>query len=56
MEFENFAKGPINVYCHNQSAIELSKNAILHKQSKQIEINFHFTRKLVEKKVITFSI
>jgi len=36
MEFENFAKGSINVYCHNQNAIELSKNAVFYvvKRSK----------------------
>ena len=46
-------KGSINVYCDNQSAIELSKNAVFHKRSKHIDISFHFTRELVEKKVIT---
>lgn len=53
MGFEKFVKGAINVYCDNQSAIELSKNAVFHKRSKHIDISFHFTRELVEKKEIT---
>lgn len=53
MGFEKFVKDPINVYCDNQSAIELSKSAIYHKRNKYIDISFHFTRELVERKVIT---
>lgn len=53
MGFEKFVKNPINVYCDNQSAIELSKNAVFHKRSKHIDISFHITRELVEKKMIT---
>jgi len=53
MEFENFVKSPINENCDNQSAIELSKNVMFYKRSKHIDINFYFTRELVEKKVIT---
>lgn len=53
MGFEKFIKDPVDVYCDNQSAIELSKNAVFHKRSKHIDISFHFTRELVEKKVIT---
>lgn len=53
MGFEQFVKDSISVWCDNQSAIELSKNAVFHKRSKHIDISFHFTRELVEKKVIT---
>jgi len=49
--FDKFVKDS-NVYCDNQSAIKLFKNAIFYKRSKHIDISFHFTR-LVEKKVIT---
>lgn len=52
MGFEKYVETPILIYCDNQSAIELSKNAILHKRSKHIDISFHFTRELVEKKEI----
>lgn len=41
--FEVFVKDSINVYCDNQSAIELSKNAIFHKRSKHVDIRFHYT-------------
>ena len=30
----------------------MSKNAVLHKRSKHIDIDFYFTKELVEKKVI----
>lgn len=43
---------PITVFCDNQSAIELSKNAVFHKRSKHIDIKYHFTRELVEHKEI----
>ena len=52
MGFEKFVSDTIHVYCDNQSAIELSKNAVNHKRSKHIDISFHFTRELVEKKII----
>jgi hypothetical protein len=36
MGFHRYVKSPINVYCDNQSAIELSKNAMFHKRSKHV--------------------
>lgn len=48
--FEKYVQSPTQIYCDNQSAIELSKNAVLHKRSKHIDISFHFIRELVEKK------
>jgi len=50
--FEKYVQPPIHIYCDNQSAIELSKNAVLHKRSKHIDISFHFTRELVDMKEI----
>lgn len=52
MGFEKYVTSPIDVFCDNQSAIHLSKNAVYHKRSKHIDINFHFTRELVERKEI----
>lgn len=52
ISFEKYVESPIRVFYDNQSAIELSKNAVLHKKSKHIDIGFHFTRELVEKKEI----
>lgn len=49
MGFEKFVKDPIRVYCDNQSAIKLSKNAVFHKRSKHVDISFHFVRELVER-------
>lgn len=55
MGFEMYVKSPINVFCDNQSAIELSKDAVLHKRSKHIDISYHFTRELVDNKDILIS-
>jgi len=49
MGLEEYVKSPIMLYCDNQSAIELCKNAVLHKRSKHIDIAYHYTRELVEK-------
>jgi len=53
MDFKKYMASPIDVFCDNQSAIELSKNAVCHKRSKHIDVSYHFTRELVEKKEIT---
>ena len=42
----------ICVFCDNNSAINLSKNAVQHSKSKHIEIRYHFIRDLVEEKVM----
>jgi len=53
MSFEKYVASPINMFCDNQNAIELSKNAVCHKYRKHIDISYHFTRELVEKIEIT---
>jgi hypothetical protein len=55
MGFHRYVKSPINVHCDNQSAIELSKNAMFHKRGNHVDIRFHFTRELVESKEIIIS-
>lgn len=52
MGFTHYVEIPIIMYCDNQSAIELSKNAIFHKRSKHIDISYHYTRELVEKGIV----
>jgi len=52
MDFEKYVASPIDVFCDNQSAIELSKNAVCHKRSKYIDMSYYFIRELVEKKEI----
>jgi len=54
MDFEKHVAFPIDVFCDNQSAIELSWNAVCNKRSKHIDISYHFTRELVEKKEIRY--
>lgn len=52
MGFEKYVTPPVDVFCDNQSTIQLSKNAVFHKRCKHIDINFHFTRELVKRKKI----
>ncbi|KAE8681352.1 Ubiquitin carboxyl-terminal hydrolase family protein [Hibiscus syriacus] len=45
-------KGPTIIYCENSSTIKLSKNPILHGQSKYIDVQYHFLRDRVNYKEI----
>ena len=42
----------ICVFYDNTSAINLSKNPVQHSKSNHIEIQYHFIRDLVEKKIV----
>ena len=53
--FEKYTELPIDVFGDNQNAIELSKNSVYHKRSKHIDISFHYTRELVERKEIVIT-
>ncbi|XP_038713373.1 secreted RxLR effector protein 161-like [Tripterygium wilfordii] len=41
-----------HIMCDNSSTIKLSKNPIMHRRSKHIDIRYHFLRGLVKEKVI----
>ena len=43
---------PIPICCDNTSAINISKNPIMHSKTKHIPINFHFLKDQVLNKVI----
>ena len=44
---------PIAIFCDNSSAINISKNLVLHSKNKNISIKFHFLReKVSEREVI----
>jgi hypothetical protein len=38
---------PTKIYCDNNSAIDLSKNHVVHKHSKNIDTQYHFIQELV---------
>ena len=42
---------PIIINCDNISAINMSKNLVMHSRTKHIPINYHFLREQVSKKV-----
>ena len=41
---------PVILYCDNTSAINISKNLVMHAKSKHITIKYHYVRELVEDK------
>lgn len=43
---------PLMVNCDNQSAINISKNPVMHSKTKHIAIRYHFVRDLVEAKIV----
>jgi len=46
--------GCVSIKCDNTSAINLTKNQVLHSRTKHIEIHHHFLKDHVEKKDVTF--
>ena len=44
----------IPIFCDNTSAINLTKNLVLHSRTKHIEIRHHFLRDHVEKGEVVF--
>ena len=40
------------IYCDISNAIDISKNSVQHSKTKHIEIRYHFTRDLVERKIV----
>jgi hypothetical protein len=43
---------PIPIYCNNTSAINISKNLVMHSKTKHIPIKYHFLREQVAEKNI----
>ena len=40
------------IYCDNTSAINISKNIVMHTQKKHIAINYHYLRELAKEKEV----
>lgn len=47
-------RNPTTIYCDNQGAISLTKDASLHSRSKHIDVAHHFVRERVETNQVTF--
>ena len=50
MEIE--IKEPVVMFCDNTSAINISKNPVMHSKTKHIAIKYHFVKELVHDKEI----
>jgi hypothetical protein len=42
----------VSIYCDSQSAIFLAKNPAYHSKTKNIDIQYHFVRDMVEEKKV----
>lgn len=56
MQSSNYVKQATQIYCDNQCAITLSRQEMLHRKSKHIDICFHFSREAQEAKEINIKI
>ena len=45
-------KDPVVIYYDNTSAIDISKNSMMHSKTKHIAIKYHFLRELVQEKQV----
>ena len=43
---------PVILYCDNTSAINISKNPVMHTKTKHIAIKYHYLRELVQDKEV----
>lgn len=50
-QYNGMVKNTMSIMCDNSSVINISKNHVLHSQTKHIEIRYHFIRDLVEDKI-----
>lgn len=55
MKFTDCIDNPTIIYCDNQSAIHLSKNAVNRGRSKHIDLRYHFVKEIQEKGEIEIS-
>ena len=47
--------GPMVIYCDSPSAINISKNLVMHTKTKHIAIKYHYLRELFEDKEVNLS-
>lgn len=52
MGFSNLLHGATQIFCDNQSAIQLCKNHTQHGRSKHVDIRYHYCRKVQEEGAI----
>ena len=45
-------KDPVAIFCDNTNAINISNNVVMHTKTKNIAIEYHFLRELVQDKEV----
>ena len=53
LEEYNVRQDVMTLFCDNMSAINISKNPVLHSWTKHIDIRHYFIRELVENKIVS---
>ncbi|XP_076943922.1 uncharacterized protein LOC143614336 [Bidens hawaiensis] len=48
--------GTVEIQCDNSSTIKLSKNPVLHRRTKHIDVRFHYLRNLVNEGKVSLSL
>lgn len=43
---------PVSIFCDNTSAINISKNPVLHARTKHFELKYHFLREKFQNKEV----
>ncbi|KAM2607400.1 hypothetical protein TB2_035958 [Malus domestica] len=47
------AKKSISLYCDNKSAREIAENPVQHDRTKHVEVDHHFIKEKLEKKIVS---
>ncbi|KAJ0910984.1 putative RNA-directed DNA polymerase [Helianthus annuus] len=51
-DLEEKPGGAIGIMCDNSSTIKLSKNPVIHRRTKHIDVRFHYLRDLVNQETV----
>ena len=47
-------ESPMSLYCDNKVVIEIAHNPVQHDRTKHVEVNWHFIKENLDRKIIQF--